>query len=240
MPIDLMVLVAAFASGLLGTVHCAAMCGGIATSLSGGQRDGLWAAALPNLGRVLGYALAGAIVGGLGSGLLGIARTPALGIAMRAMVGIVLVIAGLRLLDRKHRLPAFGGGAGARLWQWLAPLRARAWPADTTGKRLLLGLVWGWMPCGLSTTLLAAAWLQASAAHGALTMAAFGLGTLPLMIPLTWAGARIGTRLQRGGLRTASGALVIAAGLLTLAGPWLMHVPLLHGVLAALGCRSLG
>ena len=240
MPIDLMVLVAAFASGLLGTVHCAAMCGGIATSLSGGQRDGLWMAALPNLGRVLGYALAGAIVGGLGSGLLGIARTPALGIAMRAMVGIVLVIAGLRLLDRKHRLPAFGGGAGARLWQWLAPLRARAWPADSAGKRLLLGLVWGWMPCGLSTTLLAAAWLQASAAHGALTMAAFGLGTLPLMIPLTWAGARIGIRLQRGVLRTAAGALVIAAGLLTLAGPWLMHVPLLHGVLAALGCRSLG
>ena len=54
MPIDLMVLVAAFASGLLGTVHCAAMCGGIATSLSTGQRDGLWMAALPNLGRVLG------------------------------------------------------------------------------------------------------------------------------------------------------------------------------------------
>ena len=239
MPIDLMVLVAAFASGLLGTVHCAAMCGGIATSLSGGQRDGLWAAALPNLGRVLGYALAGAIVGGLGSGLLGIARTPALGIAMRAMVGIVLVIAGLRLLDRKHRLPAFGGGAGARLWQWLAPLRARAWPADTTGKRLLLGLVWGWMPCGLSTTLLAAAWLQASAAHGALTMAAFGLGTLPLMIPLTWAGARLGTRLQRGGLRMAMASVLLLAGAITLLAPWLAHSPAVHGVLVALGCRSL-
>ena len=239
MPVDLMVLLAAFASGLLGSVHCAAMCGGIATSLSTGQRDGLWMAALPNLGRVLGYALAGAIVGGIGGGLLGVARVPGLGIAMRAMVGIVLVIAGLRLLDRRHRLPNFGGGSGARLWRWLAPLRARAWPADTTGKRLLLGLVWGWMPCGLSTTLLAAAWLQASAAHGALTMSAFGLGTLPMMVPLTWAGARIGQRLQRGGLRNAAGALVIGAGLLTLAGPWLMHVPVLHGVLVALGCRSL-
>ena len=239
MPIDLMVLVAAFASGLLGTVHCAAMCGGIATSLSTGQRDGLWMAALPNLGRVLGYALAGAIVGGIGGGLLGIARIPELGIAMRALVGIVLVIAGLRLLDRAQRLPEFGGGSGARLWRWLAPLRARAWPADTAGKRLLLGLVWGWMPCGLSTTLLAAAWLQASAAHGALTMAAFGLGTLPMMIPLTWAGARIGQRLQRGGLRSIAGTLVIAAGLLTLAGPWLLHAPVLHRVLEALGCRSL-
>ena len=239
MPIDLMVLVAAFASGLLGTVHCAAMCGGIATSLSTGQRDGLWMAALPNLGRVLGYALAGAIVGGIGGGLLGIARIPELGIAMRALVGIVLVIAGLRLLDRALRLPKFGGGSGARLWRWLAPLRARAWPADTAGKRLLLGLVWGWMPCGLSTTLLAAAWLQASAAHGALTMAAFGLGTLPMMIPLTWAGARIGQRLQRGGLRSIAGTLVITAGLLTLAGPWLLHAPVLHRVLEALGCRSL-
>ena len=239
MPIDLMVLVAAFASGLLGTVHCAAMCGGIATSLSTGQRDGVWMAALPNLGRVLGYTLAGAIVSGIGGGLLQIARVPELGIAMRAMVGIVLVIVGLRLLDRHHRLPKFGGGAGSHLWRWLAPLRARVWPADTAGKRLAIGMVWGWMPCGLSTTLLAAAWLQASAVHGALTMAAFGLGTLPLMIPLTWAGARIGQRLQRGSLRTVAGALVILAGLLTIAGPWLMHVPALHGVLEALGCRSL-
>ena len=239
MPVDGLVLLAAFASGLLGTVHCAAMCGGIATSLAIGQRDSVWMAALPNLGRVLGYALAGAIVGGLGGGLLQLARMPQLGIAMRALVGIVLVIAGLRLLDRTHRLPKFGGGSGARLWRWLAPLRARAWPADTAGKRLAVGMLWGWMPCGLSTTLLAAAWLQASAAHGALTMAAFGLGTLPLMIPLTWAGARIGQRLQRCGLRNAAGALVIGAGLLTLAGPWLMHVPMLHGMLAALGCRSL-
>ena len=239
MPLDLPTLTAAFVAGLLGGLHCAAMCGGIATSLSTGQRDGLWMAALPNLGRVLGYALAGAIVGGIGGGLLGIARIPELGIAMRALVGIVLVIAGLRLLDRAQRLPKFGGGSGARLWRWLAPLRARAWPADTAGKRLLLGLVWGWMPCGLSTTLLAAAWLQASAAHGALTMAAFGLGTLPMMIPLTWAGARIGQRLQRGGLRSIAGTLVIAAGLLTLAGPWLLHAPVLHRVLEALGCRSL-
>ncbi|RZA20114.1 MAG: sulfite exporter TauE/SafE family protein [Lysobacteraceae bacterium] len=239
MPIDGLVLLAAFASGLLGTVHCAAMCGGIATSLSIGQRDSVWMAALPNLGRVLGYAIAGAIVGGLGHGLLGAARTPELGIAMRAAVGVVLVVVGLRLLDRKGRIPTFAGGPGARLWQWLAPLRARLWPADTVGKRIAVGMIWGWMPCGLSTTLLAAAWLQASAVHGAMTMAAFGIGTLPLMIPLTWAGARIGQRLQRGAMRNAAGLLVIAAGLLTIAGPWLLHAPMLHRMLEALGCRSL-
>ena len=71
-------------------------------------------------------------------------------------------------------------------------------------------------------------------------LAAFGIGTLPVMVPLTWAGMRIGRHLQRGGLRVAAGTLVIGAGLLTLAGPWLMQVPALHGVLSALGCRSLG
>ena len=238
MPVDLMVLGAALLTGLLGGAHCAAMCGGIATGLSVGSR-GWWAALQPNLGRVAGYVLAGAIVGGIGGGLLGVARVPALGIAMRAAVGIVLVLAGLRLLDQRGRLPRFAGGPGARLWSWLRPLQRRLLPADTAGKRVLVGMLWGWMPCGLSTTLLAAAWLQASAAHGALTMAAFGLGTLPMMIPLTWAGARIGQRLQRGGLRSIAGTLVIAAGLLTLAGPWLLHAPVLHRVLEALGCRSL-
>ncbi len=75
---------------------------------------------------------------------------------------------------------------------------------------------------------------------GALTMAAFGLGTLPTMIPLTWAGARFGRRLQRGAWRTGAGLLVIASGVLTIAAPWLMRLPMMHGILAALGCRSLG
>jgi hypothetical protein len=59
------------------------------------------------------------------------------------------------------------------------------------------------------------------------------------MLPLTWAGARFGQRLQRGGWRTAMGLAVLFAGVLTLAAPLLMQAPAVHGVLAALGCRSL-
>ena len=238
MPVDLLVLGAALLTGLLGGAHCAAMCGGIATGFSVGSR-GWWAAVQPNLGRVIGYVLAGAIVGGIGGGLLGIARMPWLGIAMRALVGSVLIIAGLRLLDRGNRLPRFFGGPGHRLWQWLRPLQRSLVPADTAGKRIALGMLWGWMPCGLSTTLLAAAWLQASAIQGATTMAAFGLGTLPVMVPLTWAGARLGRRLQRGGLRMAMASVLLLAGAITLLAPWLAHSPAVHGVLVALGCRSL-
>lgn len=238
MPLDWLVVGGALLSGLLGGAHCAAMCGGIATGLSVQQRGGWWMALQPNLGRILGYTLAGAIVGGFGHALLGAVRTPWLGVALRAAVGVVLIIAALRLLDRKGRL-AFLGSPGGRLWTLLRPLQARFLPANTPGKRMALGLLWGWMPCGLSTTLLAAAWLQASALHGATTMFAFGLGTLPVMLPLTWAGARLGQRLQRSSWRNAAGAVVLTSGVLTLAAPWLLHAPILGGALAALGCRSL-
>jgi len=238
MPLDWLVVGGALLSGLLGGAHCAAMCGGIATALSVQQRGGWWVALQPNLGRVLGYVIAGAIVGGLGHGLLDWARVPALGIGLRAAVGAVLIIAALRLLDRNGRLRFLGAPAG-QLWQWLRPLQRRLIPANTTAKRLATGVLWGWMPCGLSTTLLAAAWLQASALHGAATMLAFGVGTLPVMLPLTWAGARLGQRLQRGGWRTAAGSLVLVSGVLTLAAPWLLHAPALHAWLAMLGCRSL-
>ena len=237
MPIDWLTLGAAALTGLLGGAHCAAMCGGIATGFSAlSGRGGWWRAVQPNLGRVLGYVLAGALVGGIGHGLLDLARMQWLTLAMRAAVGLVLVVAALRLLGVGRTL-GFKAMPGARLWSWLRPVQRRVLlSADGPGKRIALGMLWGWMPCGLSTTLLAAAWLQASALNGALTMAAFGLGTLPLMLPLTWSGARLGQRLLRGRWRNAAAALVLVAGVVTLASPWLMQHPALHGVLATLGC----
>ena len=87
--------------------------------------------------------------------------------------------------------------------------------------------------------MLVAAWLQADALNSAGTMAAFGLGTLPVMLPLTGSGARIGQWLNLGSLRTVAGSLVLAAGLLTMSAPWLMQSPALHGLLSALGCQPL-
>ena len=76
--------------------------------------------------------------------------------------------------------------------------------------------------------LLAAAWLQATALNGALTMAAFGMGTLAVMLPLTWSGARLGGWLQQPGRRNVAAAFVFSAGLLTVTAPWLMQVPALE------------
>jgi len=242
MPIDWLTLGAASLSGLLGGAHCAAMCGGIATGFSvTAQRSGeatarrsIAPALEANLARIGGYVIAGAIAGGLGHGIVGVARMDGLATALRMLVGLVLIVVALRLFDRRGRLPALGG-AGARMWAWLRPLQQRMLPADSRAKRIGLAVLWGWLPCGLSTTLLAAAWLQASAWHGALTMLAFGLGTLPVMLPLTWSGARLGRWLQTR-WRNAGAALVMMAGLLTISAPWLMQVPELHAVLSALGC----
>ena len=70
MPIDWLVLGSAWLAGLLGGVHCVAMCGGIATGFgASARRAGIGDAALVNAGRVAGYALAGAIAGGIGGGI---------------------------------------------------------------------------------------------------------------------------------------------------------------------------
>jgi len=237
---DWLTLGAAALAGLMGGVHCAAMCGGIATGFSAmGPRASWKYAAEPNIGRVLGYVLAGAIAGGFGRGIVDLAGSHSFAVGLRMAVGAVMVIIALRLLDRGGRL-GFLGAPAAAAWNRLRPLQRRLLPANSSAKRLGLGMLWGWMPCGLSTTLLAAAWLQADPGRGAMTMAAFGLGTLPVMLPLTWSGARIGRKLQQAPVRTAAAAFILISGLLTMAAPWLIHAPVLHGALAALGCLPAG
>ena len=238
MPIDLLALSAALLAGLFGGVHCLAMCGGIAVGFAAPRGDGaLRHALLLNAGRVGGYVLAGALVGGFGAALLGAARLPGLALVMRSLVGAVLLLAAFRLLQPQRA--AWLGRPAQWFWRRLQPLRERGLARAGAARPLVLGLFWGWLPCGLSTTLLAAAWLQASAAHGALLMLAFGLGTLPLMLSLSWSGARLAGRLARPGIRHGAAALIALAGIATLSGPWLAHTPFLHGVLAALGCRTL-
>jgi len=166
---------------------------------------------------------------------LSILRLPWLGFTLRLLVGLALIVLALRLMGQGHwfsQLPS----PGPHLWSRLRPLQSRLIPANTAPRRLLLGLLWGWLPCGLSLSLLGVAWLQASARNGALTMLAFGLGTLPVMLPLTWSGQRISGWLQHPPLRRLAAAFVLMMGIVTLSAPWLMHLPALNGALSALGC----
>jgi sulfite exporter TauE/SafE len=238
-PVDLLTLTAAFLTGLMGSVHCVAMCGGIATGLGvgAGSHPPLARALELNMGRVAGYVLAGALVGALGGGILQVAAVQSLQIALRVALGVAMMLIALRLAgagDRWNLLARFG----APLWRLMAPLRSRLAPAHTFPRRFALGMLWGWLPCGLSSSLLLVAWLEANAGHGALVMAAFGAGTLPAMVPVTWSGSRLGA-IRRGNPRRAVAILVFLAGLATALAPWLVQLPALHGALEALGCRSI-
>lgn len=234
MPIDWLTLGAAALTGLLGGAHCAAMCGGIATGFQAmAPRPGLASAAQTNLGRVGGYVLAGAIAGGFGQGIVQLARMQSIALAARMLLGLVLVVAALRL---SGLFPALNRAPPPSFARFLRPLQRRLLPIDSAGKRVAAGMLWGWLPCGLSTTVLTVAWLQASALNGALTMAAFGLATLVVMLPLSWSGARLGRWLQDPLRRNAAAGFVLLAGLVTLASPWLLRSPALSAVLGALGC----
>lgn len=243
MPFDLITLSAAFLSGLMGSVHCAAMCGGIAASLgsAGAARlaagPALSSAVTINLGRVSGYALAGGAVGLLGMGLQRVVDMAAWQTALRAALGIVLMLVALRVAGLADRWTALAR-LGIPFWRWIAPLQRRLMPPDTLLRRLTLGMLWGWLPCGLSGSLLLVAWLEAHAVHGAAVMIAFGLGTLPAMVPLTFSGARLGRWFARSRQRLAAASAIFLAGLLTALGPWLAHMSALHPVLELLGCRS--
>jgi sulfite exporter TauE/SafE len=237
MPVDLLVLGGALLAGLFGGVHCLAMCGGLAVAFAAPRNAApLRHALLLNGGRVGGYTLAGAVAGGLGGTLLSLVRLPGLATGMRMLVGAVLLLAAWRLLA-PGRTGLLARPAQAA-WRRLQPVRERVLSRAGRARPLVLGLFWGWLPCGLSTTLLAAAWFEASALHGALLMLAFGLGTLPLMVGLSWSGARLARRLATAGWRRAAAGLVALAGFATLAGPWLAQQPALHGALALLGCRT--
>lgn len=249
MPIDLVMLSAAFITGLIGSVHCLVMCGGVATGLAAASRGrdeafGTGTAALQsaialNIGRVLGYTVAGALVGGFGTAILSVLDADRSIMAMRLAVGIVLVLVGLRLIDGRDRLGRVGR-IGQAVWPALRRLGRGLLPADRSWKQVALGSLWGWLPCGLSWSMLLAALFTVDLLHGALTMAAFGSGTLLAMIPLTWGSARLARRLAQPATRRTLGALVIAAGIITVAAPWLAQVPALHGLLSALGCRTVG
>ena len=237
MPVDLLTLGAALLTGLLGGVHCIAMCGGIATGLAGGGPPSLAQALALNGGRVLGYVVAGAVVGAFGGGLLASARIDGVATTLRVARGVVLLVIAARLLWPRRL--AWVTRAGGTLWTAMAPLRAGVVPAAGPLRPWVLGLFWGWLPCGLSTAVLAAAWLEADALHSALLMLAFGLGTTATMVPVTWAGARTQGALATRAGRGAAAAFIALAGAVTIAAPFLAHAPAVHAVLVALGCRSL-
>ncbi len=216
MPAEYLTIPGALAAGLLGSGHCLGMCGGIATLPGAG--GAATRVLVFNLGRLVSYAIVGALAGGFGAGAgRALAGTEA-ALWLRAFAGVLIVLVGLFLvLGDRRWLPV--ERLGARVWSRLGPV-ARRLAARPSGPRLLLlGMLWGWLPCGLVYTVALAAAVAGGALSGAATMIAFGFGTLPAMGALGLAGRRIGGWLGARPWRQAIGAMLLVAGLWTLASP---------------------
>jgi len=218
-------LLSALVLGLLGGGHCLGMCGGLMGALTLAippeQRARRFRLLLAyNLGRILSYSLAGLLLGLAG---WAIASGP-LALGLRIVAGLLLICMGLYLAgwwSGLTRIEALGRG----LWKHIQPLAGRLLPVSSLPRALLLGALWGWLPCGLVYSTLLWAASQGDAVDSALLMLAFGLGTWPVLLATGLAAERLTALLRRRGVRIAGGLLVILFGLWTLPGPhqhWLM------------------
>jgi len=208
-------LLAMVGIGLLGAGHCIGMCGGIATGLglASGERPGRLVLGY-NLGRVLSYGMAGVLVAALGYWGR---EYLALGPTLRIVAAIILVLMGLYLADWWRALVHLER-VGSRLWRLIQPLGRRLLPVRSLPHALLLGMVWGWLPCGLVYSALAYAATAPSPWEGGLMMLAFGLGTAPAMVAGGFFSSRLRVLLQGLLLRRVMAVLMILLGVWTLLG----------------------
>jgi sulfite exporter TauE/SafE len=167
--------------------------------------------------------LAGALVGACSGLMQGLFDPQRAMLLARIAAGTVLILVGVGILFKWHPLAGVES-LGGRLWRRVAPL-ARAIPAGGLGGSVLLGLLWGWLPCGFVYSMLMFAALRGGAFQSAVLMLCFGLGTAPALFGLGMVSAQ-GARLGWArGLNTAAGWLLLVFGAMTIVTPWHPAVP---------------
>ena len=221
--------VAAFMVGLLGSVHCIGMCGGIVGILTSSleQRPEKGLSRLPNLllyngGRIISYAIAGAIAGFLGNGALSVFSVQRVSEVGIIVSGAFMIMLGLYLADWWRGL-AKVEAAGGVIWSKLQPLTRRLLPIKSSWHVFLMGLVWGWLPCGLVYATLMWALFSADPVYSALLMVAFGAGTLPMLLSLGSATDFLNRARTNPMVRRSAGVVILVFGVLMFGG--LAHPP---------------
>jgi uncharacterized protein len=216
----------AFMTGLLGSAHCIGMCGGLVSALSltkDGRSSGPAFHLFYNLGRTLTYALLGLLAGWLGSAM-------ALKHSMQEITRMLLIGSDLLVI-----LVGLGSaGLFSRLnilsLEFSAPINTlsravkglRHWPPALAA--FPLGVLFGFLPCGFLYAMILTAAQTTDYLRGALTMIAFGLGTLPALFLVGGAAQWFSSR--RGWMLKAAGLMVALMGCYNL----LRHIRMLTAV----------
>lgn len=231
----------AMAAGFLGSVHCLGMCGGVsgtmalatkppatvpsigllavipASTLSRTRTGALVNANVLafNTGRIVSYSLAGALAGSAG-GVLGqtwvVGETFPARAALFLFANLMIVLIGLYVMGIPQLLAPLER-AGGRIWRYLSPIKGKFLPINTAPRAAAFGMLWGWIPCGLVYAMLFTAMGAGSSGAGAVTMMAFGIGTLPAMISAGLMAGQLRRWTRDSRVRLVTGAAVIALGL---------------------------
>ena len=206
---------AAFIVGLLGGVHCVGMCGGIVSALSFSltpQKKTPWLILIAyNLGRLSSYTIAGVLAGILGATILTVIPLAKMQVLLLVLAGIFMALMGLYLANW-WQLLRHVEHMGGRLWKVIEPAGRKLLPVRSTGQALLLGMIWGWLPCGLVYSVLIWSMSSGSAQTGGLLMLSFGLGTLPNLLAMGVFANRLQGFVRHRLVQQVAGSLLVAFG----------------------------
>ncbi len=204
--------------GLVGGPHCVAMCGaacaGIGQAAGARGTRAMWTF---QAGRVLGYAMLGALAAASMQGIGWLSVQSAAIRPIWTLFHVAALVLGLVLL-LSARQPVWLERAGKGLW-----MRVRSWVGKGHGGApLLLGTVWALLPCGLLYSALLVAAMSARPLDGAMVMALFALGTSVSMMAGPWMWLRLrGADSGQWGVRLAGLALAASSG-------WAVWMGLFH------------
>ena len=208
-------LFSAFTAGLFGSIHCVGMCGGITSALGltiKHERKVLYAI-LFQVGRLISYAIAGSLIGLLGATLLGIDKPGPTTTVLRLAAALFMFLLGLYLAGWFPKFVVLER-IGMPLWRKISPISQKLIPVTRMPQALLLGAIWGWIPCGLVYSVLIWSAASVNPATGALTMAAFGLGTMPAMLAFTVGASQMVAFMTQTVVRRMMGSIVMLLAIL--------------------------
>ncbi|MFY8349553.1 sulfite exporter TauE/SafE family protein [Pseudoalteromonas sp. SSM20] len=207
-------LLSALIMGLLGSGHCLAMCGGVASSLTLAVKDKALVkryTLLYNLGRILSYCLAGALAAGISQQFA--SRSTTFSFVLSILSGVFMILVGLYIMRLTFSLNWIEKVGKYAIWQHLVKFNKRLLPVNTNHKALAYGMLWGWLPCGLVYSALLFSISTQSAIYGATFMLLFALGTLPAMVGLAFAADKFKQILNHNFVRMMFGNIFIFYGL---------------------------
>lgn len=215
----------AFLIGLLGSGHCLGMCGGITTMLTTAikpintspntathtsKNNKTLLVICYHFGRILSYSFIGFIVAFTGS-----MASKSIGLPLQILhiiAGVFLILLGLYIGQWLYWL-TYIEKLGKYIWQVISPSAKKLLPVQTSPQAFLLGVLWGWLPCGLVYSTLTWSLASGSGFQGASIMFAFGLGTLPALIALSFGLPFINQLITSNLFRKASAILLILWGI---------------------------